>query len=124
MSKLIQSELGSIISLKGGRFRMGAKRVCQKDDGEEPVRTIFVSGFGMTAAASTNQQFRCFVEDTNHITTAEEFGWSVVFDPEGASMEKPGTWWRKAERACWHTPAGPGSSVDAIVDHPVVHVPW
>ena len=120
----MQSELGNIISLDGGRFRMGSKRSCQKDDGEEPVRTISLSGFGMTAAAITNQQFRRFVEDTNHITTAEEFGWSFVFDPKGASLENPGSWWRKAEGAYWRAPGGPGSNVDTIGDHPVVHVSW
>lgn len=124
MSVTSRLEPALIIPLKGGRFRMGAKRSCQKDDGEEPVRAISVSGFRMMATAVTNTQFRNFVEDTNHITTAEKFGWSFVFDPDRASLAEPGSWWRKTKNACWHAPAGPGSSVKALGDHPVVHVSW
>ncbi len=112
------------VKLKSGRFRMGAKRSCQKDDGEEPVRTISVSSFAITAFAVSNAQFRDFVKDTGHKTSAESFGWSFVFSTKDASLDVPGSWWSKIDGACWHKPAGPGSSLSGLDDHPVTHVSW
>ncbi|MEP4036407.1 formylglycine-generating enzyme family protein [Pseudophaeobacter sp.] len=112
------------VSLKGGRFRMGSKRSCQKDDGEEPVRSISVSGFGMTTGTITNAQYQRFIDDTGYVTTAEGFGWSFMFDPTEAELERSGSWWRKTEGACWRAPTGPGSDVTDKETHPVVHVSW
>lgn len=103
---------------------MGAKRSCQKDDGEEPIRAITVSGFRMTACAITNRQFERFADETGYVTTAEEFGWSFVFDPQNASLDVPGSWWRKTNEASWRAPAGAGSDLTGLEDHPVVHVSW
>jgi formylglycine-generating enzyme required for sulfatase activity len=33
-------------------------------------------------------------------------------------------WWRRIDGAQWNAPFGPGSSIDDILDHPVVHVSW
>lgn len=116
--------LNAIANLEGGRFRMGAKRSCQKDDGEEPIRTITLSGFGIDTCATTNTQFQHFVEDTGHVTSAERFGWSFVFDAAGATLDMPGSWWIKSDGACWRSPKGPGSDLTDLGDHPVVHVSW
>ncbi|GLO69435.1 hypothetical protein MACH17_09520 [Phaeobacter inhibens] len=117
-------EIYEITQLKAGRFRMGAKRSCQKDDGEEPVRTLTLSGYGIASCATTNAQFRHFVEDTGHVTSAEQFGWSFVFDAAGAQLDQPGSWWARVDGASWCAPGGPGSDLTGLEDHPVVHVSW
>src|SRR5699024_12391609 len=70
---------------------------------------------------------------TGHVTEAERFGWSFVFDAfvEGEALHHllpghvPGTpWWRGVHGATWTAPTGPGSSIEGIEDHPVVHVSW
>ncbi len=124
MSNPDHADLLEGISLNPWRFRMGAKRSCQKDDGEEPVRIIALSEFKLAACATTNISFHRFVDATGYVTNAEKFGWSFVFDPKGASLERPGSWWRKAEGASWRTPAGPGSDLTGLEQHPVVHVSW
>src|SRR5699024_11465673 len=56
---------------------------------------------------------------TGHVTEAERFGWSFVFDAfvEGEALHHllpghvPGTpWWRGVHGATWTAPTGPGSS--------------
>lgn len=124
MNEISHEPLIEPMRLKGGKFRMGAKRSCQQDDGEEPVRTIAISGFQMAPCAVTNTQFSRFVANTGHVTTAEAFGWSFVFDASVASLAEPGSWWRKAEGAHWRAPRGAGSDIDGKERHPVVHVSW
>ena len=99
-------------------------------DGEGPVREVTLSPFWMDAYAVTNAQFAAFVTATGYQTEAERFGWSFVFygflppnaPPTRAVPEAP--WWRQVFGACWNHPEGPRSSVDARLNHPVVHVSW
>jgi hypothetical protein len=73
---------------------------------------------------------RGFVGETGYITDAERFGWSFVFagllpdEFPRTEAVAAAPWWRKVEGADWRHPQGPGSSVEAYVDHPVVHVSW
>lgn len=88
------------------------------------MRAISLSGFGIGTCAVTNKQFQEFVQDTGHVATAEQFGWSFVFDPAGANLEVPGSRWAKTDGASWRRPNGPGSDLTGLGDHPVVHVSW
>lgn len=124
MSQSAPHALSDTVSLDRGRFRMGAKRSCQKDDGEEPIRTISISSFRIAACAVSNVQFQEFVNATGHVSMAETFGWSFVFNSQDASLEVPGSWWAKVDGACWHSPKGPGSNLIGFEDHPVTHVSW
>lgn len=99
------------------------------DDGEGPIRSVYVSEFAIAATAVTTAEFAAFVDDTGHVTDAERFGWSYVFDglvhPQARAHLVDGvvpdaSWWRGVRDAQWRHPAGPGSA--ATDDHPVVHV--
>ena len=87
----------------------------------------------------TNAEFRRFVKDTNHRTTAEitpsaeEFPdaepddlvpGSLVFRPTSGPvpLDDWRRWWHWTPGAHWRAPEGPGSSVGGRELHPVVHV--
>ena len=64
-----------------GEFFMGTRApVRNRRDGEDPVRRITLSPFSIAATTVTNREFAAFVEATGHVTEAERFGWSFVFN--------------------------------------------
>ena len=98
-------------------------------DREGPVREVAVAAFAIDTGAVTNERFATFVAQTGWVTDAERFGWSFVFagflpDPVVASAPRAaGTpWWCGISGATWSSPLGPGSDLDGLADHPVVHV--
>jgi sulfatase modifying factor 1 len=107
---------------------MGGRRSCHAADMDSPRRKIRVAPFRMSRTAVTNAQFAAFVAVTGYVTTAEQMGNSFVFyrhleHPESYAAPSPVTpWWRVVPGACWHAPKGPGSTLEARADHPVVHV--
>jgi sulfatase modifying factor 1 len=123
-------EVAAMVEIPGGTFLMGNDGPdANPFDGEGPVRQVTVSPFRMDVAAVDNAQFARFVEATGHVTTAERDGWSFVFGPfvpealRSTAQPVPSTpWWWAVEGATWSTPAGPGTSVEGRLDHPVVHV--
>lgn len=119
-----------VVWLQGGRSFCGTKHVVIKGDGEER-RPVSLKPFGIDRVAVTNERFAAFVEATGYRTEAEAFGWSFVFrdalDPDTRAnsqrvVEAP--WWHKIDGADWCHPSGPASSVDAIPDHPAIHISW
>jgi sulfatase modifying factor 1 len=118
------------VSLPGGTFRMGSNdREGFPADREGPVRSVTVEPFAIDAGAVTNARFAAFVAQTGHVTDAERFGWSFVFagflDAElvARTPRAAGTpWWCGIEGATWSAPLGPGSDLDGLAEHPVVHV--
>jgi len=125
---------GSLLSfatarIKGGRIQVGTSRPLLEQDGEGPVRFVRVGDFDLSVSAVTNAEFRQFVESTGYVTEAERLGWSYVFY-QFVEKDMPTTgvvgaeWWRRVEGAAWSAPFGPGSSIDDILDHPVVHIAW
>ncbi|MGY0235750.1 formylglycine-generating enzyme family protein [Longispora urticae] len=116
-----------LVSLPGGRFLMGTDDAeGAPDDGEGPVRAVTVGPFAIAATTVTVAEFAGFVADTGHVTDAERFGYSYVFD--GSPRARRGTplpgapWWHGVGGATWRTPGGLDSTVDE--DHPVTHVSW
>ncbi|WP_132558150.1 formylglycine-generating enzyme family protein [Rhizobium sullae] len=115
--------------IPGGLVLVGTDRPYLPADGEGPVRKLRLKPFLLARAAVSNSQFADFIAATNYITEAEQLGWSYVFyqhvDPKVATSGVVGAeWWRRVEGACWHAPFGPGSDVEALKDHPVVHISW
>lgn len=120
------------------------------DDGypeEAPAREVPVveassplreKGFWIDATEVTNRQFAAFVAATDYITLAERQPKAEDYPDADAAFLVPGSavfvppaadgplaelsWWRYILGACWKHPEGPGSSIDARMDHPVVHV--
>ena len=108
---------------------------------ERPARMVRVDSFRMDTHPVTNHRFRDFVDATGYVTVAER-----PLDPtlyEGARPQDlfPGSlvfmmtegpvdlgdfrnWWAWIPGAYWRRPLGPGSSLDGLEDHPVVHVAY
>lgn len=117
-----------IVWLNGGRSYCGTPRVVIRGDGEQ-MRPTRVLPFGIDRFAVTNARFAAFVKETGFVSEAERFGWSFVFKDALAPERRPADsrvadapWWYRIEGARWDRPAGPDSSVDDMMDHPVVHV--
>ena len=127
-----------IVWIPGGTFRMGSDDYYPE---EAPVHRVTVDGFWIDRTPVTNRQFRAFVDATNYVTFAE-----IVPDPKdypGAlpHMLKAGSlvfapprqindlrdwsqWWKFMFGANWRQPYGPGTSINGLDEHPVVHVAY
>jgi len=125
-----------MVRIAGGPFRMGSDRHYPE---EAPVHRVTVDGFWMDLTPVTNRGFREFVEATGHVTVAETppdpedypgalphmlKAGSLVFSPPSypVDLRDWSRWWRFEFGADWRHPLGPGSSLDGLDDHPVVHV--
>ncbi|MEL7163221.1 MAG: SUMF1/EgtB/PvdO family nonheme iron enzyme, partial [Bacteroidota bacterium] len=71
-------------------------------------------GFLMDATEVTTAAFRTFVEATDYVTEAEDFGWSGVFNYDSLG-------WLPVDGATWEYPLGP-DSVAAAPDVPVTQL--
>jgi sulfatase modifying factor 1 len=124
--------------LEGGVFAMGSERFYPE---ERPIRRVRVGAFWMDETPVTNAQFARFVEATGYVTMAERAPdpadypgmpaamaqpGSLVFDPlvDPATSPDPSGCWTFRFGADWRRPSGPDSALDALEDHPVVHVAW
>jgi formylglycine-generating enzyme required for sulfatase activity len=124
--------------IPGGRFRMGSDRHYPE---EAPARDVVVDGFWIDTCPVTNRQFARFVRETGWVTFAELPARaelypgalpemlapaSLVFMPTNGPtpLDDPGAWWRYTAGANWRQPLGPGSGLNGLWDHPVVHVAW
>jgi formylglycine-generating enzyme required for sulfatase activity len=100
---------------------------------------VTVDGFWIDRYAVTNREFDRFVEATRYVTLAERPAdpalypgaqpellapSSVVFvKPKGrVDLRNHYNWWTYVAGADWRHPRGPGSSLNGLWDHPVVHV--
>ena len=100
-------------------------------DGELPRHEVTLGAFEIDATSVTNDQFAQFVRNTGYVTDAGRFGVSAVFhllvaaptaDIVGPTSGTP--WWIGVRGADWQHPGGQASSLDDLLDHPVVHVSW
>ncbi len=108
---------------------------------ESPVRTVGVESFWMDVYPVTNRRFRLFVEATGYVTTAERAPDPAVYSEARPVDLVPGSlvfqmtsgpvnlgayrrWWAWTPGADWGHPYGPGSSLDGLETHPVVHVAY
>lgn len=105
---------------------------------EAPVRQVEVAPFEIDETPVTNRAFADFVAATGHITFCEippdpadypgllpemaQAGSLVFTSPPRHAQIREGDWWHMTFGASWKAPLGPGSTIDDILDHPVVHV--
>jgi formylglycine-generating enzyme len=111
----------------------------------KPIHSVTVDGFWIDETEVTNAQFAAFVRTTGYVTIAEQapraedlpgvpienlVAGSIVFVPPNdqesidPAQDNPYRWWAYVPGADWKHPTGPGSSIETIPDHPVVHVAW
>jgi formylglycine-generating enzyme required for sulfatase activity len=130
------AEARGMVWLAGGAFTMGSDRHYPE---ERPRRRAHADGFWIDETPVTNRQFAAFVEATGYRTFAEippraedypgappenlKAG-SMVFVPSNRPVlpDRPEMWWAFVHGADWRHPTGPDSSLEALDDHPVVHV--
>ena len=122
--------------IPGGAFRMGSDHHYPE---EAPAHRVAVNGFWMDRHAVTNAEFQRFVEATGHVTVAERpadpaeypgakqemlVPSSVMFKKASSPVDlrDPYIWWTYRPGADWRHPRGPGSHLNALMNHPVVHV--
>ncbi|WP_220476849.1 formylglycine-generating enzyme family protein [Massilia cavernae] len=122
--------------VSGGSFDMGADDFYPE---EAPRRRARVGDFWIDETPVTNREFARFVDATGHKTFAEfapdpvdypgmlpEMGraGSIVFVPPDSPVDLggPPVWWKFIVGAYWRAPLGPGSSIEGLEDHPVVHI--
>lgn len=123
----------NLIKLPGGEFLMGTDdQESFPNDGEGPIRKVYLKPFAIERYAVTNAQFKEFVEDTGYITDAERYRWSFVFHlflseevkKRVTHSPKETPWWFAVEGAYWKYPEGPDSSIVDRMNHPVIHISW
>ena len=125
-----------MVEVPGGRFVMGSDDHYPE---ERPAHEEHVAAFLIDQHPVTNAEFRRFVKDTNHRTSAEIAPSSGDFPGADPSDLMPGSlvfrptsgpvplddwrrWWHWTPGANWRAPEGPGSSIGGKELHPVVHV--
>lgn len=119
------------VPIPAGDSLLGTSVPCIPDDGEDPLRKTKIAPFRMGVTTVTNAEFKKFIDETGHVTEAEQFGWSFVFHaqvPESAGPTQGVAgveWWRRVDGANWRDVNGPGTkAVSWKTDHPVVHISW
>lgn len=135
-----------MVWVPGGEFTVGSADPLARPD-EQPVHRARVRGFWMDATEVTNAQFAAFVKATGYKTVAERpVDWeqlkkqvppgtpkpddatlapgSLVFTPPAGpvSTDDVSAWWKWTLGASWQHPRGPGSGIQGLESHPVVHV--
>jgi formylglycine-generating enzyme len=120
----------------GGTFRMGSDKHYPE---EAPSHRVTVNGFWIDRTPVTNRLFKTFVKATGHVTTAEItpdpsdypgalphmlYAGSLTFTPPRHLVDLRDSiqWWSFLKGADWRHPYGPGSNINVLDHHPVVHV--
>jgi formylglycine-generating enzyme required for sulfatase activity len=93
-----------MVRVPAGEFLYGDKK-----------EKIDLPEFWMDKAPVTNAEFERFVNDTHYKTTAEQKGSGYAWN---------GKEWKDTQGAEWRHPHGSSTSIQGIMDHPVVQVSW
>ncbi len=126
----------SMVRIPGGAFLMGSDRHYKE---EAPVHRETVGAFWMDRYAVTNREFEKFVAATGYVTTSERPVDPALFPDAKPELLVPSSvlfrksagpvdlrnhfnWWFYVPGTNWKHPRGPGSTLDGLDDHPVVHV--
>jgi formylglycine-generating enzyme len=127
-----------MVFIPAGTFRMGSDHHYPE---EAPSHRVAVDAFWIDRTPVTNRQFKEFVKATGHVTTAQIppdpkdypgalphmiYAGSLVFSPlpRVTDLSDWSQWWTFLKGADWRHPYGPGSSINVLDHHPVVHVSY
>lgn len=145
--ELRQTPVGMVL-IPGGELHMGGDNA-QAESNEYPKHSVQIDAFYMDITEVTNEEFSKFVSETNYKTVAEiDIDWSemkkqlpigtpkpdssvlsagsLVFHATEypVNLNNPQEWWKWTTGANWKHPLGIESSIENIMDHPVVHISW
>jgi formylglycine-generating enzyme required for sulfatase activity len=124
--------------IAGGSFLMGSDAFHPE---ERPTRQVAIEGFWIDRYPVTNGEFAEFVHETGYVTEAERQPDAARYPDADPALLVPGSlvfkptagpvdlrhyweWWSYVPGASWKHPAGPGSDLDGLGSHPVVHVSY
>ena len=125
-----------MVAIPAGDYQVGSDRFYPE---EAPVRQVSIASFEIDLAPVTNAEFQQFVDATGYQTVSErppdptlypdlppeeQIPESVVFLPPPPTVDRsePLSWWALIAGADWRHPQGPDTSLDGLMQHPVVHV--
>ena len=125
-----------MVAIPAGHYQVGSDRFYPE---EAPVRQVSIASFEIDQAPVTNAEFQQFVDATGYRTVSErppdptlypdlppeeQIPESVVFLPPPPTVDRsePLSWWGLIAGADWRHPQGPDTSLDGLMQHPVVHV--
>lgn len=133
--KKYESAHHDMVRIPATEFLMGSDNHYPE---ERPAHRVRVDAFWMDRGPVTNARFREFVDATGHVTFAELapkaedypgalpemlYAGSLVFEPPAQRVNMGSmAWWQYVRGADWKHPRGPGSNLEGLDDHPVVHV--
>ena len=129
-------DVAELVPIAGGEFTMGSDGFYAE---ESPAHRVRVNDFSISRAAVTNREYARFVRATGYRTVAErpldpaDFPEAPPENLTAGSMVFAGTagpvdlrhlsqWWAWVPGASWRRPLGPGSTIGARAEHPVVHI--
>ena len=130
--------LADMAWIPGRKYTMGSDAHYPE---ERPAHEVIVDGFWIDHDPVTNEKFAEFIAATGHVTLAEippdpadypgaipellRPGSLVFVKTAGpVSMRDNAAWWRWVFGADWRHPRGPGSSIESLESHPVVHIAY
>ena len=125
-----------MVAIPAGDYQVGSDRFYPE---ESPPRQVSIDSFEIDLAPVTNAEFQQFVDATGYQTVSErppdptlypdlppeeQIPESVVFIPPPPTVDRsqPLSWWALIAGADWRHPQGPDTSLDGLMQHPVVHV--
>jgi sulfatase modifying factor 1 len=138
VGKLKPKPNAGMVLILGGEFIMGSD--CHYPE-EAPTHRVRVDDFWIEKTPVTNGDFRRFVRQTGHVTFAEIApdpkdypgalphmlcAGSLVFVKSRGPVDLTNwsNWWTFSFGADWRHPYGPGSSIEGLDNHPVVHISY
>lgn len=146
--KLPSTKPAGMVWVDAKEFTMGSHEQCNTNDAQ-PFHQVQVKGFWMDETEVTNDQFTAFIQATGYKTLAERpVDWeemkkmvppgtpkpadelllpgSLVFTPprQPVMLNDYSQWWTWITGADWKHPEGPGSSIERLGNHPVVHIAY
>ena len=125
-----------MVAIPAGDYQVGSDRFYPE---ESPPRQVSIDSFEIDLAPVTNAEFQQFVDATGYQTVSErppdptlypdlppeeQIPESVVFVPPPPTVDRsqPLSWWALIAGADWRHPQGPDTSLDGLMQHPVVHI--